>query len=622
MTSLLYHVSNVLLLLTISTLSESFRVRRSGVAGYDDPYGLTNAFSGMDRPRRGDYRTLLRKRVLENDNSYFNPNAGSNLDINPMEYLRASRFSDLDRYLPEYAYQSADSPYESLERYPPPMTYGDFERGYGPKKRTAYKPHRVVPPIDELRSIFGEADVPMKRLAPVKRREPEKELDESIEMEESDKEKNEVEIDKTETANAWGKLISAAEKLSTNAVNTETNQETSKQEDNDDVTDKDLEDALSDNDVLGDNFESADDENNEEFESPVENEVEDKQVQSKSKRASSVGDSSDYVLGLLKEISDLKQRLYAGEMLRKLQDRENDYLANALKYATMDQIQESDQFIMNEYNDIAKATETEELIQQLSGGIEDLDTEDEEETTDTDFEDLEDLIEPEVKRSDEDSYGEEQWLDTPVEEDVGLGAVLEDDNDDELDGDDFLGSERPINIPYPDDDTEEEDEEDAIDTAVAEIANERNEEENIKGQEFLLAKLVNNLSPETLQSVIADLKEREAEALGNGVCSPLLELSQNCAFADAKGIPIDDEARSLCVRHQVCYTCGSALGLSARRCDEGYKGTVIAECESDVKCVRAAAYFLQLMSSRYHKYEEFSPRQCRNPCVADFIYGV
>lgn len=67
---------------------------------------------------------------------------------------------------------------------------------------------------------------------------------------------------------------------------------------------------------------------------------------------------------------------------------------------------------------------------------------------------------------------------------------------------------------------------------------------------------------------------------------------------------------------------GSALGLSAKRCDEGYKGTVIAECESDVKCVRAAAFFLQLMSSRYHRYEEYSPQQCSNPCVADFIYGV
>jgi hypothetical protein len=36
-----------------------------------------------------------------------------------------------------------------------------------------------------------------------------------------------------------------------------------------------------------------------------------------------------------------------------------------------------------------------------------------------------------------------------------------------------------------------------------------------EGQEFLLAKLISNLSPETLQNVISDLKDREAEALEN-----------------------------------------------------------------------------------------------------------
>ena len=53
--------------------------------------------------------------------------------------------------------------------------------------------------------------------------------------------------------------------------------------------------------------------------------------------------------------------------------------------------------------------------------------------------------------------------------------LKDNDDEDEIDGDVYLGSERPIDIPYPDDDTEDADEED-IETA---IANEQNEEENL-----------------------------------------------------------------------------------------------------------------------------------------------
>lgn len=368
MTSLLIHVFDILIPLALVSLSGAIRVRRSGVAGYDDPYGLTNAFSEMDRPRREDYRTLLRKRVMENDDSYFNPNAGSSLDIDPVDYLRSSRYlGDLDGYLSGYGYKGLSSPYEALEEYPLP--YSDFERGYGPQKRTAYNPHRVVPTIDELRSIFGEADVPMKRVAPVKRQEPQKNLDESRETKEEDNDQSELPEEK-QTANEWRRLISAAEELSENDNTASTNPENA--ENIEDETDQDLEDALSDSEVNDDgtNDNLKTNNNDDDFESPpaVETAVENTQLQSKSKRASSVGDSSDYVLSLLKEISYLRNRLDAEEMLRQLQDRENDYLANALKYATLDQIQESDQFVSDEYNDIAKATETEELIQKINDG--------------------------------------------------------------------------------------------------------------------------------------------------------------------------------------------------------------------------------------------------------------
>lgn len=370
MWSLFHLLISVTVLLTISSLSECIRIRRSGIAGYDDPYGLTNAFSGMDRPRRQDYRTLLRKRMFEDDDSYFNPNAGSSLDIDPLELSRASRYNDdFQGYLPDYAYQPAETSFDVLERYPLPLPYeGLTDRGYGPQKRTAYKPHRVVPSLDELKSIFGEADVPMKRLA-VKRQEPAFGSKESIGADEAVSENTESRKNKEDLVKEWGKLINAAEQLTKTNVKTETVDETTEQETDTEDIDKDALSDSKDDDYVNNELEHLQiNESKEESESPVQNTMEERQPQSKSKRASSEGESSDYILGLLKEISDLKRRLYAEELLKDLQSRENDYLANALKFATMDQIQEGDQFVMNEYNDIAKATETEELIQQIADG--------------------------------------------------------------------------------------------------------------------------------------------------------------------------------------------------------------------------------------------------------------
>ena len=41
------------------------------------------------------------------------------------------------------------------------------------------------------------------------------------------------------------------------------------------------------------------------------------------------------------------------------------------------------------------------------------------------------------------------------------------------------------------------------------------------------------------------------------MCPELLDISSNCALAKEKGLALDDEARSLCIRHEVCYTCVS-----------------------------------------------------------------
>ena len=42
-----------------------------------------------------------------------------------------------------------------------------------------------------------------------------------------------------------------------------------------------------------------------------------------------------------------------------------------------------------------------------------------------------------------------------------------------------------------------------------------------------------------------------------GVCPAVMELSTNCGFTEKEGILINDETRSLCNRHKVCYKCVS-----------------------------------------------------------------
>ena len=41
------------------------------------------------------------------------------------------------------------------------------------------------------------------------------------------------------------------------------------------------------------------------------------------------------------------------------------------------------------------------------------------------------------------------------------------------------------------------------------------------------------------------------------VCPAVMDLSTNCAFTDRHGILLDEEARNLCNRHEMCYKCVS-----------------------------------------------------------------
>ena len=63
-------------------------------------------------------------------------------------------------------------------------------------------------------------------------------------------------------------------------------------------------------------------------------------------------------------------------------------------------------------------------------------------------------------------------------------------------------------------------------------------------------------------------------------CPAVRELSDNCALMDEFKLTVDDEARNLCNRHQLCYSC-----VSIPKYVYGYLHLVCYSCVSIHKCV-------------------------------------
>lgn len=87
------------------------------------------------------------------------------------------------------------------------------------------------------------------------------------------------------------------------------------------------------------------------------------------------------------------------------------------------------------------------------------------------------------------------------------------------------------------------------------------------------------------------------------------------------GLRIDDEAKSLCNRHEICYTCGGSLSFSQSTCDAGFRGDVIEMCGKDTECIENGAKFLWFLKSE-HTYNYVYLDKCDSGCVSDFIKGL
>ncbi|KAK3602234.1 hypothetical protein CHS0354_032874 [Potamilus streckersoni] len=635
-----------------------FRIRRRSAefSRFEDPYALSNAYQSLDRQRRRiSAEEGLGNILLSSGVNYLKQPYDTD-DI--MDYLTSEnpqdRFSTGDYYnLPIYE-RVRDLKEDNKEEFPYLLPYNNEDALQAQKRtfRTPYTPQRVKPSISELEDVFGSQNVPIKRLAPVRRSGPliqaavseaESLLDENEKLSEADTQLD----DNVELIQTMKELLQKVEnvdksKLPKDGSETDSSKpietiqeiikvktdefplknsgkegstiEASKQEldeifggnnESDDesviplkVVEEHREEILKQA-TNGNDFVPV-----EEKEETIVKEVEslDDSGSSKAKRGvnEDVGKTELNVDELLTTILALNNEVSRLRLLQVLEDKENDYLASALQQATLEQLENNENYLKDEYDDINRATETEELIQIL------LQKDEPDETTlsgPDDYDNVSDLVEEylepstadvEEKRSERPSLVDiaddrekiQKWYEEPVKEEV-QGAELERSP----------GNEQLEDIPdqgLPE-----------VDTGGNDFAQENN-------SPSLINRVLAGLRPEEIAKLAAVYQRRDT--------CPVEKLSTNCAFADKLHLPIDADARILCNRHEVCYTCGQTIGLTESGCDKGYEGEIIQACGNDVNCLKDALLFLSLMKEN-HVYETYDHGICNAPCIQDYIYG-
>ena len=379
-----------LLLTTLLSYVTAYRARQNfGLAGYEDPYGLSNALGAIELQRRQFNGPSIPRYSDEYGEEYLSPDE--------IRQNRPSIEALSNQFGRPYYAESYPYPYDNLN-----------QKWNSPQKRTAYHPHRVVPSVDELRKLFASANLPVKRVVPVKRRYFETGMNNNMQSghaEKKDISTEDILKNKELLTDRMRQLINAAEEKQNEKVVTETKTVSDENGPVEEVKEVDIseteplddksgtlteklvevfEDAMSNDDNQNADNGITDDgesdivsesdtlnlENDAELSDVRSDELQDliskylSKSQSKSKRASSTETVNVEVL--LNKIAQLKDELSSVQVQKALEDKENDYLSRALKYATLDQLSEGDEFMTKEYEDIVKATETEELLQMLS----------------------------------------------------------------------------------------------------------------------------------------------------------------------------------------------------------------------------------------------------------------
>ncbi|XP_069103969.1 eukaryotic translation initiation factor 5B-like [Argopecten irradians] len=320
----------------------------------------------------------------------------------------------------------------------------------------------------------------------------------------------------------------------------------------------------------------------------------------------------DNAESLRSEKDDLQNEIALLRLMEGIEDQEIDNLASALKEATLSQMDGTDSYLRPEYKDIEEAIKNEEILQQLKSNP----------SLALQIASLAQLAEENGLNPEED---EEEEID-----DVDDDDVVDKRTDTELDDDDEKptyedGMGRWYENPLPDDEGEIEDKE--AQHVLERFAKQYLQRGDSNGNQIDLRRRNGGaMNDEAVREALSEYLASQPDDLDtpNDIeesCLAVDLLNTNCEIADKMGLPIDDEARELCNRHELCYLCGKGHGMTKSQCDQGFGSEVIEICGPNKSCIRDGAQFLWLIKSG-QRYSSRPLDECRDPCVRDYILGL
>ncbi|XP_041356741.1 uncharacterized protein LOC121373956 [Gigantopelta aegis] len=309
----------------------------------------------------------------------------------------------------------------------------------------------------------------------------------------------------------------------------------------------------------------------------------------------------------LSEIDRLQKKVETLKLIAQLEDIENDALTKSLNEATLSQREGT--VSEKEFAGLKEAISVEEALQAIKTGAispEDLS----EMVASSESKRGEPLYKKARKKMDpgsmEDSYPEytrkrRKWYEEPEPESISTRKR------------NFLEAQRSVDEMVNDFTTgldqsaKESEDEEENEYPEASVSTDRS-----NGPNYLLG--LNYASNPTETAVeLYPTKQRQ-----DGECPAVERLISDCQFADDYGLPIDEEARGLCNRHELCYACGGTKELAPGQCDNFYRADAALLCDKDEDCVLQAELFLRTLKLK-HRYNQYTEALCRDDCVNDVL---
>ncbi|CAH1782449.1 unnamed protein product [Owenia fusiformis] len=320
---------------------------------------------------------------------------------------------------------------------------------------------------------------------------------------------------------------------------------------------------------------------------------------------------------------ELKTLLIAMTIKSELEDKENTHLANALNLATKSQLENTNQYLDDEFEELSNAIEAEEMLQVLETGrvpdstigsseqrseevlskkalmrkrddtqLTDTATRPGEEDMTLSNDEIQSLIDlyGGVDREVEDTSN--QWEQGPVEDQEDL------DEDAEYQLNPFL---RQLMRLYG---------REELETALRKPKRGYENEQRMNDEESEIAGAIDELLRRDPEGEFGEFKEEQCPAVDHVIT--------NCKFIRSMGVGMDGEALDLCNRHEVCYACGESLGRSSLDCDEGYLTAADELCTTE-SC-RDDAVKLYMLMKDLHQFNPDKVGLCQKSCVSADVW--